>query len=115
MALPMEENVNPAELEKNSTEERPPTVVDRYFSKHYRIAPSHPVLADKKTVVAVDFGVGGANRLDNKMTGKSKRPYGTGYIGIMLPSLKGYDDEMARLLTEQQYQDALLARKNRSS
>ncbi|KAK7109549.1 protein Abitram-like [Littorina saxatilis] len=163
--------------------ERPPTVVDRYFSKHYRIdlqkkqgedicilthsnkicivtlAPSHPILSEKKTVTDVNFDVGGANRLENKTSGKSKRgalwlgalsplctltcsdeskyrvycgvkgqlievntalleapqlvnqkPWGTGYMGIMLPALKGHEAEMARLLTEDQYQEALKAR-----
>ncbi|KAL8577016.1 hypothetical protein ACOMHN_065620 [Nucella lapillus] len=164
-------------------EKRPPTVVDRYFSKHYRIdlqkkasedvcilthsnkicivtlAPSHPVLAGKKEVTKVNFNVGGANRLDNKTSGKSKRgaqwlgslapmcslvcgdgtsyticcgvkgqlieansalvdnpqlvtqdPWSTGFLGIMLPALKGHEAEMARLLTEAQYQQAVRAR-----
>ncbi|XP_076461625.1 protein Abitram-like [Babylonia areolata] len=162
---------------------RPPTVVERYFSRHYRIdvqkkvsedicilshsnkicivtlAPSHPVLAKRKVVTHVNFKVGGADRLDNKTSGKSKRgaqwlgslaplctltcddnskysiccgvkgqlieanstlvdrpqlvnedPWSRGYLGIMLPALKGHEAEMARLLTEEQYQEALKAR-----
>ena len=37
------------------------------------LAPSHPVLAEKKKVTEVDYNVGGANRLENKASGKSKR------------------------------------------
>ncbi|XP_071102083.1 protein Abitram-like [Haliotis cracherodii] len=77
---------------------RPPTVVERYFEQRFKInvkgqqredhcvlshsnricivtlAQSHPVVAQKKTVTSVNFKVkDNIDRLDNKVTGKSKR------------------------------------------
>lgn len=38
------------------------------------VASSHPLLAENKTVVKVDFQVGEeTNRLDNKVSGKGKK------------------------------------------
>ncbi|XP_046550880.1 protein Abitram-like [Haliotis rubra] len=78
--------------------ERPPSVVERYFEQRFKInvkgkqredhcvlshsnricivtlAQSHPVVAQKKKVTSVNFKVNdNLDRLDNKVTGKSKR------------------------------------------
>lgn len=37
------------------------------------IAPSHPVLKFKKTILKINCDVGNLNRLDNKVSGKSKK------------------------------------------
>eukprot|EP00058_Branchiostoma_floridae_P013972 XP_002599460.1 hypothetical protein BRAFLDRAFT_81039 [Branchiostoma floridae] len=72
------------------------------------LAASHPLMADGKTVARVDFQVTEkVNRLDNKVIGKGKRPSSEGYIAIVLPKFGESDKEMARLLSQQQYQDAL--------
>ncbi|XP_021345534.1 protein Simiate-like [Mizuhopecten yessoensis] len=71
------------------------SVTDRYYTRKYKIgktedqdvcvlahsnricivtlAPSHPVVAKKKKVTSVSFDVTGANRLDNKVSGKGKK------------------------------------------
>lgn len=37
------------------------------------IAPSHPIVAEKKQVVEIDFVAGNVDRLKNKVSGKGKR------------------------------------------
>ena len=37
------------------------------------IAENHPICREKKDVKKINFEVKGSNRLDNKMSGKSKR------------------------------------------
>ncbi|XP_052095139.1 protein Abitram-like isoform X1 [Mytilus californianus] len=37
------------------------------------LAPSHPVVRDKKTIKQISFKVGGVDRLNNKVSGKGKR------------------------------------------
>nr|XP_032813195.1 protein Abitram isoform X2 [Petromyzon marinus] len=77
---------------------RPPTVLERYFTRHYKtdmkgkacedhcvlqhsnricvitVAESHPVLGGGRDVAAVDYQISaGCSRLDNRVSGKSKR------------------------------------------
>lgn len=76
---------------------RPPSVVDRYFKKHYKtdihgkvcedqlvlthsnricvvcIALSHPIICGAKSISSIKFQGDGWNRLENTVTGKNKR------------------------------------------
>ncbi|XP_061430840.1 protein Abitram [Lethenteron reissneri] len=77
---------------------RPPTVLERYFTRYYKtdmkgkacedhcvlqhsnricvitVAESHPVLGGGRDVAAVDYQISaGCSRLDNRVSGKSKR------------------------------------------
>ncbi|XP_069111531.1 protein Abitram-like [Argopecten irradians] len=71
------------------------SVTDRYYTRKYKIgktedqdvcvlahsnricivtlAPSHPIVTQKKKVTSISFDVSGANRLDNKVSGKGKK------------------------------------------
>ncbi|XP_052095141.1 protein Abitram-like isoform X3 [Mytilus californianus] len=67
------------------------------------LAPSHPVVRDKKTIKQISFKVGGVDRLNNKVSGKGKRPLTEGYIAIVLPKLKDHEQVLKKLKTEEEY------------
>ncbi|XP_071961731.1 protein Abitram-like [Antedon mediterranea] len=160
-----------------------PSVIERYFRRGFKLdmkgpeedfcilkhsnrvclltlAPSHPIVKNTKTVKNVDFQVSSKmNRLDNKVSGKSKKggqwlnPTSAlccvtcdddsnytmyscirgklaevnekllktpnllkekydkdGYIAIILPKIYETDEQMKSLLTEEQYNEAIVSR-----
>ncbi|GAB1608790.1 protein Abitram-like [Argonauta hians] len=91
--------------------ENHPSVVERYYTPKYclnvfqhknedqcvlihsnrvciiTVAPSHPLFTEKHSVTSVSFQVtSGLNRMDNKVSGKSKR--GAQWLGVNAPLCK---------------------------
>ncbi|KAM9383627.1 protein Abitram [Pholidichthys leucotaenia] len=84
--------------EKNDTEANAPSVIDRYYTRWYRadmkgnpcedhcilqhsnricvitLAETHPVLQNGRTIKSINYQISnGCSRLNNKVSGKSKR------------------------------------------
>ncbi|OBS57955.1 hypothetical protein A6R68_10925 [Neotoma lepida] len=73
------------------------------------LAGSHPVLQSGKTIQSISYQIStNCSRLQNKVSGKFKRPSTEGYIAVVLPKFEESKSITEGLLTQQQYEEVVL-------
>ncbi|OXB57013.1 hypothetical protein ASZ78_015599 [Callipepla squamata] len=80
------------------------------------LAEAHPLLQRGKTITGVNYQISpNCSRLQNKVSGKSKRPSTEGYIAVVLPKFEESKSITQGLLTPEEYKEVLLKRQHSSS
>ncbi|KPP74070.1 protein FAM206A-like, partial [Scleropages formosus] len=75
------------------------------------LAETHPLLQKGKAIKSISYQISSAcSRLENKVSGKSKRPSTEGYIAIILPKFEESKSITEGLLTRTEYEDVVSKR-----
>ncbi|RXN00596.1 Protein Simiate [Acipenser ruthenus] len=77
------------------------------------LAESHPILQNGRQIKSINYQISAnCSRLQNKVSGKSKRPSTEGYIAVVLPKFEESKSVTQGLLTQTEYEDILSKRRS---